>query len=1128
MSSKLLVLLLLAGVVLPSAPAQQKAVEKPAPAAPDFSKEAYVIERLYTRINEESDGTGTREMTAEVKMLADAGVKAFAVLKFTYTSSNEVVELDYVRVRRPDGTVVKTPDYNIQDMPAEVTRSAPLYSDIHEKHVAVKGLSVGDALEYLVRYRVVKPEVPGHFWYEDSFAKDAVVRDERLEISVPGDKYVKVVSPEFKPEIKDEGPRRVYRWTHANLEVKEKDPAEVPRRIPPNPDVRVTTFASWENVGHWYGDLQKDPLQVTPAIQAKATELTKGLQTDEEKIHAIYNFVSLKFHYIGLDFGIGRYQPHAADDVLDNGYGDCKDKHTLLASLLKAVGIEAWPALIHINRKLDPEVPSPAQFDHVITVVPSGGRYTWLDTTPEVAPYGLLLLQLRNKQALVIPTNQAAMLLTTPPNPPAPQRQEFSMEGKLGTDGTFTGHAEQIYEGDVAVALREAFRQVSESQWKEAAQRFSYGLNFAGDVSAVKVSAPDELDKPFEISYDYVRKNFGDWENRHTLAPLPPMGLEVLKDAKERKPSEPVLLGALGKISFRARVELPAGYKAVPPTPCHLVESYAEYDDNTAIENGVMTTTRTLLVKKNEVPLSEWEGYRKFGRAMADDEFGFIQLSHVVGAGKNSGETVVMGKTEAHNEEDSANKEAGRDKGNDDKVKENGKAGADESKESDNADLDSLFSDGNEAMQQRDYQKAQEMYEKVIAKDPDYPGVHFNLGLALTARRNFTAALEQLHKAEEASPDDPRAYQMAAAYLAEVGRRDEAAQEWRKLLKENPENRTAAATLGGLLYQAGKYPDAVQVLETAVKAAPDSPGLQMQLGQAYLKTGQREKAVASMRQAVEQKGDDPETLNEVAYTLAENQMNLDLARKYAEKAVDKLDEQAQGAKSSDEAGLRVTYLLSAVWDTLGWVYFQQGNLKRAESLIRPAWLLGENTIVAEHLGEIYEKEGKTQQAAHAYEFALAVSSAGVFGIGTALSDSQRSYRSQADEIIARYEKLTGKKPTPEIRRLPDGTWTQTPAEQLRHTREVKVSNEAKLSGRAQFIIVIKPGKAESAHYLSGEEDLQPLSDKLAAAHYPLEFPPASAAILVLRLDVNCQSTAPCIATLVNPLPAAPQFPGAAY
>ena len=107
-----LVLLLLAGVTSSLLPAQEEAAERPSPdaasPASDFSKEAYTIERHINRITTESDGTSSREVTAEVKMLADAGVKAFAVLSFTYTSANEVVDLDYVRVRKPDGTVVKT------------------------------------------------------------------------------------------------------------------------------------------------------------------------------------------------------------------------------------------------------------------------------------------------------------------------------------------------------------------------------------------------------------------------------------------------------------------------------------------------------------------------------------------------------------------------------------------------------------------------------------------------------------------------------------------------------------------------------------------------------------------------------------------------------------------------------------------------------------------------------------------------------------------------------------------------------------------------------------------------------------------------------------------------------------
>ena len=403
------IVLALALSVWAAIPVVCQETEKPAPAQ-DYSKEAYVIEKLQTRVTAEADGGGNRELTAEVKVLAEAGVKAFAVLNFTYSSANEVVDVDYVRVHKPDGTVVKTPDYNVQDMPAAVTRTAPLYSDVHEKHVAVKGLGVGDVLEYLVRFRVVKPEVPGHFWYEHSFSKDAIIQDEKLEINVPADKYVKVVSPEFKPEIKDEGGRRIYRWAYSNLQIKEKDPNEIPRRIPPNPSVQVTTFASWEDVGRWYGSLQKGPLEVTPEIRAKAAELTKGLTTDDEKMRAIYNFVALRFHYIGLDFGIGRYQPHAADDVLGNGYGDCKDKHTLLAALLKASGYDAWPALIHGQRKLDPDVPSPAQFNHVITVVPVGGQFIWLDTTPEVAPYGLLLSVLREATSEASSSERAPLL----------------------------------------------------------------------------------------------------------------------------------------------------------------------------------------------------------------------------------------------------------------------------------------------------------------------------------------------------------------------------------------------------------------------------------------------------------------------------------------------------------------------------------------------------------------------------------------------------------------------------------------------------------------------------------------------------------------------------------------------
>jgi Domain of Unknown Function with PDB structure (DUF3857) len=169
-------------------PAFQQPAPVPTKPASNIAQEALVLDQVVTRIRMEPDGTGTRETTARVRILADAGVKAMAVLQFTYTASNQQVDIAYVRVKKPDGTVVVTPDYNTQDMPADVSRLAPMYSDIHQKHVAVKGLGVGDTLEYDVTLRTLKPEVPGQFWLEYSFEKNLIILDEQLDLDLPADK----------------------------------------------------------------------------------------------------------------------------------------------------------------------------------------------------------------------------------------------------------------------------------------------------------------------------------------------------------------------------------------------------------------------------------------------------------------------------------------------------------------------------------------------------------------------------------------------------------------------------------------------------------------------------------------------------------------------------------------------------------------------------------------------------------------------------------------------------------------------------------------------------------------------------------------------------------------------------
>jgi len=239
--------------------------------------------------------------------------------------------------------------------------------------------------------------------YEYTFPKNAVVNEDRLEIDIPKAREIKLKTPKRSPEIQDSGDRRVYTWVVKGIEpdrdkAKDKDDDAEEET---GPDVQLTTFTDWKQIAEWYAKLQGERMTVDDSVRKKADELTKGATTLEEKARRLYDYVALDIRYVSISLGIGRFQPHAASEVLESGYGDCKDKHTLLAAMLKVEGIQSYPVLIDSSRKLDVDVPSPAQFDHVFTLADVGSTWTWLDSTQEVTPYGLILYQLRNKQAVV-------------------------------------------------------------------------------------------------------------------------------------------------------------------------------------------------------------------------------------------------------------------------------------------------------------------------------------------------------------------------------------------------------------------------------------------------------------------------------------------------------------------------------------------------------------------------------------------------------------------------------------------------------------------------------------------------------------------------------------------------------
>src|SRR5215470_3668228 len=469
----------------------------------DYSKEAFIVERLYENYRFENDGTGKKTASMRIHVVSESGVQGFGQLRFGYNSANDRLEISYVRVLKSDGSVVKAGADAVQDLTPAVRQVAPVYTDYHEKHVTVPSLRPGDTLECEVVTTFHTPLAPGNFWSQHDFNQTSVVLDEVLEIDVPAGRSVKLkTKPGLDPKITDAGGRRVYRWTSSHLtgsEEQKDDKDKKGRKKKPKldevPDVQMSTFATWEDVGRWYAALEKDRRVPSAEVRAKAQELTKGLTSERDKTEALYTFVAQNFRYVSLSLGLARYQPQAAADILRNQYGDCKDKNTLLAALLEAEGIHSSTVLINSMRKLDPDVPSPSQFNHAITLVGNGKDEIWLDSTTEVAPFGLIAYPLRKKQALVIPPGGTPHLEETPVDSFVPNKVLTEIEGKIDDSGRLDATVKHTARGDTEIIERTLFRGIPAAQWQKVVEGVNKALG--GDVSGVKISDLLATREPF-------------------------------------------------------------------------------------------------------------------------------------------------------------------------------------------------------------------------------------------------------------------------------------------------------------------------------------------------------------------------------------------------------------------------------------------------------------------------------------------------------------------------------------------------------------------------------------------------------------------------------------------------------
>jgi transglutaminase-like putative cysteine protease len=597
------------------------------------------IELLETHIRFETDGSSRKEVHARVRINTELGTRQFARLNFDYNRAFETVEIPLARITHAGGGTADILPSAVTDQPNPIVVDAPAYQDIRRKTVRILGLQPTDILEYRVVTTAHAPLAPDFYLFH-TFAKDAIVTQEQFELNLPSSRDVQLrVNPATAPSYEGktgEGSesRMIRRWEYRWNSPEGK--AKSSQDLSTEPDVALTTFTSWKQLSTRLAEKFEATENITPVVLEKSNDLTKSAEKPEEKIEAIYDFVSQKITTVELPLESNGFRPRPPAEILSTGYATPEDKMVLFSALTRAAHMPAIVAFAGAPDEAEKLLPRPSLFSHALVWTGTGkeGRGFWLDPSTEVAPFRMIGANLRGKPAfLLLPdtreNSSQSPWVSVPVDLPFAASQHVNVDSVLAADGQLSAKVHYSLRGDNELLLRVAFHQTPKEKWGDLAQLLSISDGFRGQVASVNASDPSNTRQPFSVDYEIVMPKFVDWSKKPVRIPalLPQLGLP---DASTMiitgGAASPIDLGTPLDVDTRATLQLPAATTAHAPTGTSVERDYATYASKYLIQgpdsagNVTLTASRRLRFLLREVPASRVTDYKAFLHAVQNDE----------------------------------------------------------------------------------------------------------------------------------------------------------------------------------------------------------------------------------------------------------------------------------------------------------------------------------------------------------------------------------------------------------------------------------------------------------------------------------------------------------------------------
>jgi hypothetical protein len=561
------------------------------------------------------DGRSHSTLRSVFKIVHEKG-KRYANISIGFNSLYEGASILYAKTITPDGQVLPLRKDAIKVI--NPYSGYPAYNDYKSLTFSLPGAAVGSVIDYKVVIEGKKPVIHGKFSSEFEFQDYDPVLTSRYKLTIPGNMDLKylILNPlnQFTPapKIVQQGNKKMYLWEYKNIP---QIIAEI--SMPPYDEVGfrllVTNMNAWDEFASWWRKLTEKKRDPTGAIKEKVVSLTQNLSTLKEKEESLFDYVKREVRYVSMDLGKSGFEPNTAADIFENKYGDCKDKSTLLISMLRSAGIPAYYVLIPTNSigNLINDFPYPFQFNHCIVAIKDGEKYHFVDPVSETHPFNYLPHSDQNRDVLVF-EDQKIVFAKTPLLKAEENARQTLQKIKIGKDGSIENEVKKFGSGDTEAFYRSFFSNSSPVEIKESMERGVYYINPGAKLLEYSHSDPLNFKEKFVINLRYMSRDYCKSSGDLLIFELPEIRQGCTSvDKLERR--YPLVRWTNSYSKNEAEFNIPEGYEVYYlPEPIEVVSKYFEFRSTYRQEGDKIVYQGEFLDKAIRIPPEEYLAYQGF------------------------------------------------------------------------------------------------------------------------------------------------------------------------------------------------------------------------------------------------------------------------------------------------------------------------------------------------------------------------------------------------------------------------------------------------------------------------------------------------------------------------------------